>query len=163
MAVDVDTIVYKNPAPTVDIIIEMDAMASVAPVDDPEFGGLYCSPIILVERKFDPLGWAIPGGFVDYGECLEDAARREALEEVSLKVELVEQFHAYSDPTRDKRKHTISIVFIARAQGNPVADDDALNVGVFPLWDLPENLCFDHRRILADYVHYKLRGDRPKP
>lgn len=163
MAVDIDTVIYKNPAPTVDIIIEMNSMASVAPKSAYQFASRSFAPIILIERKFDPLGWAIPGGFVDYGESIETAALREALEEVSLTVTLLEQFYVYSDPARDKRKHTISIVLIAKAEGEPVADDDALNVGVFPLWDLPQNLCFDHNCILADYVHYKLTGDRPKP
>ncbi|MGY6530480.1 MAG: NUDIX domain-containing protein [Cyanobacterium sp.] len=135
---------------------------SMAPESAPRFENKPFAPIVLIERKFEPLGWAIPGGFVDYGESVEKSAVREALEEVSLRVDLIEQFYVYSDPQRDKRKHTISIVFIARAKGEPKADDDALNAGIFPLWEMPQNLCFDHDRILADYINYKLTGDRPK-
>ncbi|MGI0479267.1 NUDIX domain-containing protein [Geminocystis sp. CENA526] len=138
---------YRNPAPTVDIIIEL--------IDRPH------RPIILIERKNEPFGWAIPGGFVDYGESVENAARREALEEVSLKVNLVEQFHVYSNPERDIRKHTISIVFIASAIGQPKADDDALNLGVFNVWEIPSNLCFDHDVILKDYLRYRHYNIRP--
>ena len=125
---------HRNPIPTVDIIIELDA------------GG-----IILIKRAKEPFGWAIPGGFVDYGESLEDAARREAWEETSLKVELLRQLGAYSAPDRDPRHHTISVVFLARAQGKPEARDDALEVGVFTEEDLPSPLAFDHAKILADY------------
>ncbi len=82
-------------------------------------------PILLIERKNPPPGWALPGGFVDYGETVEAAAIREAREEVSLEVELIEQFHVYSDPNRDERKHTLSVVFMAIAQGTPRAADDA--------------------------------------
>ena len=125
---------YKNPIPTVDIIIELDG------------GG-----IILIKRAKEPFGWAIPGGFVDYGESLEDAARREAWEETSLKIELLGQLGAYSAPDRDPRHHTISVVFLARARGRPEARDDALEVGVFTKEDLPSPLAFDHAQILADY------------
>ena len=142
-----DTTIYRNPAPTVDIIIEM--------WDKPS------RPIILIERKNEPLGWAIPGGFVDYGESLENAAIREALEEVSLKVELIEQFYVYSNPQRDARKHTISLVFIAKATGQPMADDDAINLGIFPLEEIPPNLCFDHDQILRDYQNYRYYHHRP--
>ncbi|MGB5634224.1 MAG: NUDIX hydrolase [Waterburya sp.] len=139
---------YRNPAPTVDIIIEL--------IDRPE------RPIVLIERKNEPLGWAIPGGFVDYGESIETAAIREASEEVSLKVELVEQFYVYSDPQRDPRQHTLAIAFIATAKGKPVAADDAQNLGVFNQWNLPQNLCFDHDRIMQDYWNYRNYGSRPK-
>jgi 8-oxo-dGTP diphosphatase len=139
---------YRNPAPTVDIIVELG--------DRPH------RPIILIERKFEPLGWAIPGGFVDDGETVEAAARREALEEISLRVQLVEQFCVYSDPRRDTRKHTISIVFIATATGEPQAADDAKTVGIFQPWELPQNLCFDHGRILQDYWSYRHHGIRPR-
>jgi len=125
---------HRNPIPTVDIIVELDA------------GG-----IILIKRAKEPFGWAIPGGFVDYGESLEDAARREAWEETSLKVELLRQLGAYSAPDRDPRHHTLSVVFLARAQGKPEARDDALEVGVFTEEDLPSPLAFDHAKILADY------------
>ncbi|MBI5192027.1 MAG: NUDIX hydrolase [Nitrospirae bacterium] len=125
----------KNPFPTVDIIIELDNKG-----------------IVLIKRRNPPYGWAIPGGFVDYGETLEEAAVREALEETSLKVELVRQFHIYSAPDRDPRQHTIATVFIGRAQGTPVAADDAKEVGIYTKDDLPIELAFDHRRILDDYV-----------
>ncbi|MGL5874701.1 MAG: NUDIX domain-containing protein [Xenococcaceae cyanobacterium] len=138
---------FRNPAPTVDIIIEL--------IDRPE------RPIVLIERKNHPLGWAIPGGFVDYGESLETAATREAEEEVSLKVDLIEQFQVYSAPDRDDRQHTIAIVFIATATGIPQAADDAKNLGIFHSWEVPQNLCFDHGQILKDYWRYRNYGIRP--
>lgn len=124
---------YRNPFPTVDIIIETD------------------SGIVLILRKNPPHGWALPGGFVDYGESLESAAVREAREETSLNVELISQFGAYSDPERDPRHHTISFVFIAKAEGLPIGSDDALEAGIFTYNTLPENMAFDHRRICMDY------------
>lgn len=139
---------YQNPAPTVDIIIEL--------IDRPR------RPIVLIERHFEPLGWAIPGGFVDYGESVETAACREAKEETGLTVDLVEQFLVYSDPRRDLRKHTISIVFLATASGEPQAGDDAKGLGIFTLENLPQNLCFDHDRILRDYWKYRCDGIRPR-
>jgi purine-nucleoside phosphorylase len=129
---------YKNPVPTVDIIIELE-------------GG----KIVLIKRKNPPFGWALPGGFVDYGESLEEAAVREAREETSLDVNLVRQMHTYSDPKRDPRRHTLSTVFIARAQGSPRAADDAQDLGVFDFHTLPSPLAFDHARILGDY--FRLR------
>lgn len=128
---------YRNPVPTVDIIIEIN-------------GG-----IILIERGNPPYGWAIPGGFVDYGESLEDAAVREAKEETSLKVKSLIQLHTYSDPDRDPRKHTISTVFIAKGEGKPKAGDDAKNLDIFTEKNLPEPLAFDHRKILKDYFNWK--------
>ncbi|MGD1921629.1 MAG: NUDIX domain-containing protein [Pleurocapsa sp.] len=139
---------YRNPAPTVDIIIEL--------IDKPS------RPIVLIERKNEPFGWAIPGGFVDYGESIETSAIREAQEEVSLKVDLVEQFCVYSDPARDPRQHTLAIVFIATAKGDPIAADDAKNLGIFHQWDLPQNLCFDHDRIMEDYWKYRNYGFKPR-
>lgn len=130
---------YRNPVPTVDIIICMDNASNNA-----------CS-IVLIERKNEPHGWAIPGGFVDYGESLEDAAIREAFEETTLNVKLRRQFHTYSDPERDPRQHTITTVFIASAEGTPVAADDAKNIGIFNINRLPENIAFDHREILQDF------------
>jgi ADP-ribose pyrophosphatase YjhB (NUDIX family) len=118
--------------------------------------------IVLIERKHAPHGWALPGGFVDAGESLPAAARREAMEETSLDIELVEQFFAYSDPTRDPRGPTVSVVFTARAAGQPRAADDAKNLGVFRLDDLPP-LAFDHAQILADYKTWKETGRRPGP
>jgi 8-oxo-dGTP diphosphatase len=139
---------YRNPAPTVDIIIEL--------VDRRD------RPIILIERHNPPFGWAIPGGFVDHGESVETAAIREAKEEIFLDVELIEQFYVYSDPKRDPRQHTISIVFIAKATGEPQAADDAKNIGIFLPDNLPAQLCFDHDKILQDYYHYRQTGDRPR-
>ena len=129
---------YRNPLPTVDIIIELEDKG-----------------IILIKRAKEPFGWAIPGGFVNYGESLEDAARRESREETSLKVELLGQLGAYSAPDRDPRHHTISVVFLGRARGKPEARDDALEVGVFTKEDLPSSLAFDHAQILADYFTHK--------
>jgi 8-oxo-dGTP diphosphatase len=136
---------YRNPTPTVDIIIEIEDASRT-----PETGG-----IVLIKRKNPPFGWAIPGGFVDYGETLEAAAVREAREETGLDVSLVRQFHAYSDPARDPRKHTISMVFIARARGVPVGADDAMEARVFPVDALPEPMAFDHGDILRDYREKK--------
>jgi ADP-ribose pyrophosphatase YjhB (NUDIX family) len=107
--------------------------------------------IVLIKRKNPPAGWALPGGFVDYGETLESAAIREAKEETGLDVELVRQFHSYSDPKRDARHHTITTVFVAKARGKAVAGDDAKEVGEFRRDNLPEQIAFDHRDILDDY------------
>jgi len=139
---------YRNPVPTVDIIIEL--------VDKPH------RPIVLIERLNSPLGWAIPGGFVDYGESVETAALREAEEETGLQVELIEQFQVYSEPNRDPRKHTLSVVFLATASGEPQAGDDAKNLGIFESWRMPTYLCFDHARILRDYWRYRHYGIRPR-
>jgi ADP-ribose pyrophosphatase YjhB (NUDIX family) len=133
---------YRNPFPTVDIIIEIGR-------PDGRMG------IVLIKRRNPPPGWALPGGFVDYGESLEHAAVREAKEETTLDVRLVGQFHTYSEPGRDPRVHTISTVFIAQAEGRPRAEDDAAEVGIFAAEDLPQPLAFDHARILADYFHKK--------
>ncbi len=108
-------------------------------------------------------GWALPGGFVDYGESLEAAAVREAKEETSLEVQLIEQFYTYSDPSRDPRKHTISTVYIATAQGIPQGADDAKRAKIFTKDQLPNPIVFDHPRILSDYFVYKATGRRPKP
>ncbi len=124
----------RNPCPTVDLIIQVNQQG-----------------IVLIQRKNPPHGWALPGGFVDYGESLEEAAVREAREETSLEVTLIRQFHTYSDPARDARQHNISTVFISKAEGVPKAGDDAADVGIFTEETLPENLAFDHGRILEDY------------
>ena len=124
---------YRNPVPTVDVIIRAG-------------GG-----IVLVRRRHPPLGWALPGGFVDAGETLEAAAAREAFEETGLAVRLERQLHTYSDPARDPRQHTISTVFLADADGTPRGGDDAAEASVFPLGGLPP-LVFDHAQILADYI-----------
>lgn len=115
--------------------------------------------IILIERKYEPPGWAIPGGFVEYGESLENAAVREAKEETSLDVRLLTQLHTYSSPERDPRKHTITTVFVAEAEGIPIARDDAKNIGLFSRDEIPSPLAFDHERILEDYFLWK--QDKP--
>ena len=127
----------RNPFITVDIIIEISR------------------GIILIKRKNPPHGWAIPGGFVDYGESLEDCARREAKEETGLDIKLRRQFHTYSDPARDPRHHTVSTIFIATATGIPKAGDDAKEAVVFTRESLPDDIAFDHRRILDDYFSGK--------
>lgn len=132
---------YRNPFPTVDAIIER------------EDGG-----IVLIRRKNPPYGWALPGGFVDYGESLEAAVKREALEETGLRITLRYQLGAYSDPARDPRWHTISVVFVARGEGVPKASDDAAEVGVFYQGGFPDHLAFDHETILRDY--FRRCGER---
>lgn len=136
---------YKNPVPTVDCIIELAG-----------------ERVVLIRRKNPPLGWALPGGFVDEGERLDVAAVREVKEETGLDVELVEQFFTYSDPQRDPRRHTLSTVYLGRAEGEPQGADDAAEARAFPLDALPEPLCFDHATILADYRAYKRTGQRRK-
>jgi 8-oxo-dGTP diphosphatase len=113
---------------------------------------------VLIERREEPVGWALPGGFVDYGESLENAARREALEETSLVIGDLHLLGCYSDPARDKRLHTITTVFVAKGAGTPQAMDDAAALAVFPLDKIPGNLCFDHGRIIADYKLRKQQG-----
>lgn len=125
---------YRNPVPTVDIIIEKG------------------NGIVLIERKNPPHGWALPGGFVDYGESLEEAATREAFEETGMVVHLKEQMHTYSDPGRDSRQHTISTVYIATGEGDLKAGDDAKNAKIFTKSDLPP-LVFDHAKIIHDYFN----------
>ncbi|OIP39999.1 MAG: NUDIX hydrolase [Deltaproteobacteria bacterium CG2_30_63_29] len=137
--------VYRNPTPTVDVIIELE-------------GG-----VVLIERANEPRGWALPGGFVDYGESLEDAARREAKEETTLDVELTDLLYVYSAPGRDPRLHTVSTVFVGRASGAPQGSDDAMNAHIFSLDSLPEVIAFDHREILADYRAFKATGNPRKP
>jgi len=120
-------------------------------------------PIVLIERRNPPLGWAMPGGFVDVGETIEQAAVREAQEETALAVTLMALLGVYSDPQRDVRGHTASAVYVAVAQGTPRAQDDAATVGVFNPENLPANLAFDHHRILADYLTYRQTGKPPSP
>ena len=134
--------IYRNPLPTVDIIIEVK-------------GG-----IVLIERKNPPYGWASPGGFVDYGESVEACAVREAREETGLKIRLRDLLYVYSRPDRDPRHHTVTTVFIATADGQPVAGDDAKAAGVFHAHMLPAPLVFDHAEILADYFQCLDGADR---
>jgi 8-oxo-dGTP diphosphatase len=115
-------------------------------------------PIVLIERAFPPYGWAIPGGFVDVGEMVEQAAMREAKEEVCLNVRLINLLGIYSDPSRDTRGHTVTAVYVAEATGTPKAADDAKNCQVFRLNELPELLAFDHAQVLADYKIYRETG-----
>ena len=133
----------KTPLLTIDIIIR------------------YKGGIVLIERKNPPPGWALPGGFVDVGESIEDAAMREAKEETSLDVTLVEQFHAYSMPDRDPRFHTVSVVFIGEGNGVLKGQDDARRAVVFHEDTLPEIIAFDHREIIFDYFYYLRSGKRP--
>lgn len=118
-------------------------------------------PIVLIERRFPPPGWAIPGGFVDVGESVEQAAIREAREETALDVSLTGLLGVYSDPLRDARGHTVSVVYVAQASGEPRALDDAKALAVFSPEYPPENLAFDHSLILADYLEFRRSGRLP--
>lgn len=119
-------------------------------------------PIVLIERRNPPAGWAIPGGFVDIGERIERAAVREALEETGLQVALRALLGLYSDPARDPRGHTVTAVFVAEARGEPRALDDARALGIFDPRALPRPLAFDHAQVLADYRAYRQTGN-PAP
>jgi 8-oxo-dGTP diphosphatase len=133
----------KTPLLTVDIIIR------------------YQGGVVLIERKNPPPGWALPGGFVEIGEALETAAVREAKEETSLDVALIEQFHAYSKPGRDPRFHTASVVFIGEGEGVLAGKDDAREAKVFTELTLPAQIAFDHSQIILDYFAYLETGKRP--
>lgn len=128
---------YKNPIPTVDAIVEME-------------GGL-----VLIKRKNPPYGWALPGGFVDYKESLEDAVRREVKEEINLEIDNMHQLRTYSEPNRDPRFHTISTVFVVKAKGKLRPGDDAGGVRIFPRDNLPRDIAFDHKKIIKDYLQSK--------
>jgi 8-oxo-dGTP diphosphatase len=128
---------YRNPFPTVDIIIEIEGR------------------IVLIERKNPPKGWALPGGFVDYGETLESAAIREAKEETGLDIYDLRLLGCYSDPKRDSRMHTITTVYIAKGEGVPQAADDAAELALFLPQELPSPICFDHARIIEDYRNFR--------
>ncbi len=141
--------VPKTPSLTTDIIIEL--------TDRPDV------PIVLIRRKNPPHGWALPGGFVDVGESLEQAAVREAEEETALRVKLKLLLGCYSDPARDPRSHTASAVYVAEATGEPRAQDDAAGVAVFSPEGLPSPLVFDHARILRDYLMWRMQGKLPGP
>lgn len=135
----------RNPFPTVDVIVEVG-------------GG-----IVLVRRRNPPPGWALPGGFVDYGESVEGAAVREAREETGLVVTLRTLLGVYSDPKRDPRFHTMSTVFVGDAEGEPRGGDDAAEARIFDPEHLPEPVAFDHTRIIDDYMRWKRTGSPPGP
>ena len=136
----------KNPLPTVDAVIA-----------GPD------GRVVLIDRKNEPHGWALPGGFVDAGEELGAACRREAREETGLEVELVTQLFSYSDPRRDPRKHTISTVYACRARGEPKGADDAREARWFAENEIPWNdLVFDHAEIIRDYFKWAKTGERRK-
>lgn len=136
---------YRNPIPTTDAIIAREDGA-----------------IVLIQRKNPPLGWAIPGGYVEYGEELSKACAREAREETSLEVEPVAQLFTYSDPRRDPRQHNISTVYACRTKaGELEATDDAADAKWFAERDVPwAELCFDHAEILRDYFRWVKTGER---
>ena len=135
----------KTPLLTVDVII------------------LHSGGIVLIERKNPPEGWALPGGFVDVGESVEHAAVREAKEETSLDVRLIEQFHVYSRPDRDPRFHTATVVFIGEGRGTLKGRDDARRAAVYAQDALPDVIAFDHLEIIEDYFMYAETGQRPGP
>jgi len=138
-----------TPSLTVDVIIEL--------ADRPD------RPIVLIERRNPPLGWALPGGFVDIGETTEEAAIREVCEETALTVRLRALLGCYSDPARDPRGHSVSVVYVGEAEGQPQAQDDARDVGVYSLANLPQPLAFDHAEILTHYAVFLRTGRVPIP
>ena len=131
---------YRNPSLTVDIFIYDEN-----------------KNFILIKRGNEPFKnyWALPGGFVDYGECVEDAAVREALEETSINVELEKLVGVYSDPSRDPRRHTVSITYTAKGNIDDMkADDDACDIGIYSKYDLEKlNIAFDHEKIINDCLN----------
>ncbi len=133
----------KTPELTVDAIIELD------------------NGIVLIERKYPPAGWAIPGGFVDPGESLLEAVKREAKEETNLDIEVIDLFHLYSKPWRDPRGDTVSAVYYCKASGQPKGGDDAAEAVVFAENNLPASIAFDHREILQQFFHWKKTGEKP--
>lgn len=137
----------KTPLLAADTIIQLD--------DEP-------GRIVLIERRHEPPGWALPGGFVDMGETVEQAAVREAREETGLAVTLKCILGVYSDPARDPRGHTVSVVFVATARGQPRGNDDARDARAFDPYS-PPVLAFDHALILADYRVWKETGALPAP
>ncbi len=136
----------RNPFPTVDVIVERGD-----------------GRVLLVRRSNEPLGWALPGGFIDYGESAEAAARREVREETGVSVLLTDLLGVYSRPDRDPRHHTLTVVYIGRSREPVAAGDDAAEVREFALDALPDDLAFDHAQILRDYRHYKDTGAIPRP
>jgi 8-oxo-dGTP diphosphatase len=137
---------HSSPAPTVDVVISLPG-----------------DRVVLVARRFEPLGWALPGGFVDQGETVEAAAVREVREETGLTVTLTDLLWVYSDPGRDARRQTMSTVFLGRAAGEPRGGDDAAEARAFAWGELPAHLCFDHAEILGDARRLLLTGTRRLP
>lgn len=136
---------FRNPFPTVDILIDID------------------DRLVWIERKNEPHGWALPGGFIDEGESAEQAAIREAKEETGLDVMLRDLLYVYSHPARDPRQHNLSVVFTATADGTPAAGDDAGDLRLCPLDEPPSPVVFDHLEILDDYLEFRSSGRRPHP
>ena len=141
---------YNNPTPTVDVVVHKRKSDQIE--------------IILIERVNPPLGWALPGGFVDEGERVESAAIREVFEETGLNIHLDHLLYVYSDPKRDSRKHTLTVVFTAESIDNaiPVAQDDAKQAIFFPIDQLPP-LVFDHLEIIEDFIHFQKTLQFPDP
>lgn len=134
----------KTPELTVDALIEVENQG-----------------VVLIERKYPPAGWALPGGFVDPGESLLQAVKREALEETGLEIEVLDLFHVYSRPWRDPRGDTVSAVYWCSASGKPLGGDDAARAEVFSEDDLPKHIAFDHEEILRQFFHWRKTGQRP--
>ncbi len=161
----------ETPKVTVDIIIEVldwQENRKATALSDRwitfEESKIVLPGIVLIERSNEPQGVALPGGFVDIGERAIDAAVREALEETTLRVTNIKQFHTYTSPGRDPRGHGVTIVYIAQAIGKPKGEDDAKTAFIadpMNLQGLVEDLCFDHAQVIADYINYRLNGERP--
>lgn len=150
----------QGPLPTVDVVVEAQAAGQPG--------------VVLIRRRNPPLGWALPGGFIDSGETVDEAALRELDEETGLSGQLVELLGVYSDPARDPRRHTMSVVYVARAEGTPVGADDASEARVVVGEELARlvagqvgvdglGLAFDHAVILRDYLRWRETGRRPSP
>jgi ADP-ribose pyrophosphatase YjhB (NUDIX family) len=134
---------YRQPKLAVDCIVLIDHQ------------------LVLIRRRNPPLGWALPGGFVNYGETVEQAVQREVKEETGLDLIDLEQFRVYSDPKRDPRGHCVSVVFVGRGQGKPAAGDDAGDIRLVNLNELDRiELVFDHRQIIEDYIRSRATSDR---
>ena len=129
---------HKNPFPTVDVIVEIG------------------NKVLLVKRRNPPHGWALPGGFIEYGESAEEAANREIFEEAGIHLTGLKQFRCYSAPKRDPRFHTITLVFSATSFDKPSAGDDAAEAALFDLDELPSPIVFDHIKILEDFFSSKI-------